>query len=119
MSRFDSLFRNSESFWDTVDRVFEDGNYYFKNISKNKEDKEKIEPIVNGRVHGEVKYKDGRPSEWFWEGKHVSKDEYIQLKNKQEDNTRVGFTLNNKIYAITQKTYKDIVALLEKDNSNQ
>lgn len=81
------------------------------------EDNEKRETYVNGKLHGEVKYKEkDKPSEYYWFGKSITEDEYKTKLLEHEEKKEYNFYLGDKNYKVSGKKLKEIENLLESDD---
>ena len=93
---FFSLLDELESYYDTFHKT-----------------SEKSESYKNGRVHGEVKYRDGRPSEYFIEGRLVTKEAWEQYIQEEIDNRVHIIHIDGKPYKTTGKKLKEIKKYLD------
>lgn len=108
------------------DEVFSDFDRYFVDapVTKSKEktdivstitDSEKTETYKNGRLHNEtgpaVVYKDkSKGSEYWLNGRQVTKEDVDVLISKAEENKKRVITIDGKDYVITEKQWKEIKA---------
>jgi hypothetical protein len=81
------------------------------------DDGDKLETYKNGRLHGEVKYHDGKtPTEYFIDGRQVDEGKWKDYVRKIEDDREhyitidnVDYTVNGKQLRIIKEKLKDIL----------
>lgn len=73
------------------------------------DDGEKVETYKNGKLHGEVQYRDGRPSEYFIEGRCVTKEKWDEYQKDLEENEKKYIvSIGNKEYKVSKKQLTEI-----------
>jgi len=73
------------------------------------DDGNKVETYKNGKIHGEVSYHDKKtPSEYWIEGKQVTKEAWETYISEQEDKKSHMIYIDNKPYEVSGKQLKEI-----------
>jgi len=73
------------------------------------DDGNKVETYKNGKIHGEVSYHDKKtPSEYWIEGKQVTKEAWETYVSEQEDKKSHMIYIDNKPYEVSGKQLKEI-----------
>lgn len=78
------------------------------------DDGEKVETFKNGKLHGEVVYHDkNKDSEYYIEGRRVTKEEWEAYCQKEADKKIHYITIDDKEYKVTGKQLKELKASLK------
>jgi len=78
------------------------------------DDGTKVETYKNGKIHGEVSYHDKKtPSEYWIEGKQVTKEAWEANIAEQEDKKIHLIYIDNRPYEVTGKQLKEVKSSLE------